>query len=352
MAGPPPPTAKQTSLEESLGAAFARIAPAMERVETTLRDTIHGKAELAGVLGGHLLASGGKRLRPTLVLLAAELCGYTGPRRIELAAALELLHTATLAHDDVVDLADLRRGRPSANAIWGNRRAVLAGDFFYARASSIVIEAGNLEIVESYAKTMGLMAEGELLQLERSFDIDVSEAHYYDVIEGKSAALLSHCCEVGALLGEVTRSERNRICEYGRQLGIAFQLRDDCLDYDAELAELGKQPFADLREGKLTLPLILTLKRCRLAERDHVASLLKSAARLADEHGGTAPYEATETELAPVSELVARHHGVRDTIRRAEQHVARALEAIARFPDGPAKSALVAAAEFAVARDR
>ena len=356
MAGPPPDrSSKETapsSLQQSIGNAFARIAPDLELVESSLRDQLGSKAELVGALGSHVLSSGGKRLRPALVLLAAELCGYTGPRRIELAAALELLHMATLIHDDIVDLAEMRRGRPSANAIWGNRRAVLAGDFFYARASSIIIQDGNLEIVESFARTIALMAEGELLQLERSFDVDVTEAHYYDVIDRKSATLLSNCCEIGGLLGGVTRGEINRICEYGRQLGLAFQLRDDCLDYEAELAELGKQPMADLREGKITLPLILTLKRCRVGEREIVATVLKNAARLADEHGGMAPLEAPDLELGPVAEMVTRYRGLADTIRRAEDHVARALEAIAPFPDGPAKDALRAAAEFSVARDR
>ncbi|MCP4904075.1 MAG: polyprenyl synthetase family protein [bacterium] len=362
MEAPPPNDTKRSpdgpekssaaAVQESIGQVFARIAPQMELVEAALRDTVESKAELIGVLGTHLLSSGGKRLRPALVLLAAELCGYTGPRRIELAAALELLHTATLVHDDIVDLAEIRRGRPSANAIWGNRRAVLAGDFFYARASSIIVEDGNLAIVESYANTIRLMAEGELLQLERSFDVDVTEAHYYDVIERKSATLLSNCCEIGSLLGGVTRNERNRICEYGRQLGLAFQLRDDCLDYDAELDELGKQPFADLREGKITLPLILTLKRCRVGERDHVASVLKGAARVADEHGGMAPFDSPDLAFGPVVELVTSHRGLVDAQRRAEEHIAKALEAIAPFPEGPAKTALRASAEFAIARDR
>ena len=346
-------TTSDSALETSIGSAFARIAPSLELVEATLRDQLESKVELIGTLGSHLLSSGGKRLRPALVLLAAELCGYTGPRRIELAAALELLHTATLLHDDIVDLAEIRRGRPAANAIWGNRRAVLAGDFFYARASSIIVEDGNLEIVESYARTIRLMAEGELLQLERSFDVDVTEAHYYDVIERKSATLLSNCCEIGSLLGGVTRGERNRIREYGRQLGLAFQLRDDCLDYDSDLQELGKEPFADLREGKITLPLVLTLKRCRVGEREQVATVLKSASRLADEHGGMAPSDPSgELDLAPVADMVDRYHGLADTIRRAEEHVAKALEAIAPFPDGAAKSALRAAAEFSVARSR
>ena len=364
MAGPPPSdseqhvastsrTTNESPLEVSIGSTFARMAPDLELVEATLRDQLASKVELIGTLGSHLLSSGGKRLRPMLVLLAAELCGYTGSRRIELAAALELLHTATLLHDDIVDLAEVRRGRPAANAIWGNRRAVLAGDFFYARASSIIVEDGNLEIVESYARTIRLMAEGELLQLERSFDVDVTEAHYYDVIERKSATLLSNCCEIGSLLGGVTRGERNRISEYGRQLGLAFQLRDDCLDYDSELQELGKEPFADLREGKITLPLILTLKRCRVGEREQVSTVLKNASRLADEHGGTAPSDASaELDLEPVAEMVNRYRGLTDTARRAEEHVVKALEAIAPFPDGAAKSALRAAAEFSVARSR
>lgn len=342
----------RSPLETSIGVAFARIAPDLKLVEASLRDQLESKVELIGVLGSHLLSSGGKRLRPALVLLAAELCGYAGPRRIALAAALELLHTATLLHDDIVDLAEMRRGRPTANAIWGNRRAVLAGDFLYARASSIIVEDGDLEIVESYAKTIRLMAEGELLQLERSFDVDVTEAHYYDVIERKSATLLSNCCEIGSLLGGVTRGERNRICEYGRQLGLAFQLRDDCLDYESQLADLGKQPFADLREGKITLPLILALKRCRVGEREMVSGVLKNAARLADEHGGMAPSSIEELDLAPVAEMVTRYRGLADTVRRAEDHVAKALEAIAPFPDGDAKTALRAAAEFSVARDR
>jgi octaprenyl-diphosphate synthase len=369
MAGPPPldrsideehmetavhgsDVSDDSSMKSNIEVAFARIASDLELVEASLRDQLESKVELIGVVGSHLLSSGGKRLRPALVLLAAELCGYTGPRRIALAAALELLHTATLIHDDIVDLAEMRRGRPAANAIWGNRRVVLAGDFLYARASSILVEDGDLEIVESYARTIRLMAEGELLQLERSFDVDVTEAHYFDVIERKSATLLSHCCEIGSLLGGVTRGERNRIREYGRQLGLAFQLRDDCLDYESALEDLGKQPFADLREGKITLPLILALKRCRVGEREHVSSILKSAARLADEHGGTAPLDSVELDLAPVAEMVTRYHGLSDTKQRAEDRVAKALEAIAPFPDGPAKSALRAAAEFSVARDR
>ena len=336
---------------EAFALVFDRISSSLELVERALQEQLSARAELVPLLGDHVLSSGGKRLRPALLLLAAELCGYTGPRRIQIAAAIELLHTATLLHDDVVDTADLRRGRPSANALWGNRRAVLAGDFFYARASAMIVEDGNLEILEIFSRTIRLMAEGELLQLERSFDANVSEAHYYDVIDRKSAALLAAACEAGAILSGVTRAERRSLAVFGRDLGLAFQLKDDALDYDSGAATLGKEPYADLREGKVTLPLLLTLKRCSVSERECIAGLLKSAARLA---GGEAeqvePAEALD--LRPAIDLVDRHHGVSDTLRRADEHVTRALDSIAAFPDGPAKQALLGAAAFTVSRDR
>jgi octaprenyl-diphosphate synthase len=332
--------------------AVDRIHPKLQLVEGAMREQLAAATDLIPDLGRHVLGSGGKRLRPALVLLAAELCGYTGPRCIQVAAAVELLHTATLLHDDVVDLSRLRRGRPSANAVWGNRRAVLAGDFFYARASSMIVEDGDLEILWVFADTIRRMAEGELLQLERSFDPAVTEAHYFSVIEHKSAALLSAACEAGSILGGVTRGERRKLAEFGRELGLAFQLRDDALDYEGAETALGKVPNADIREGKVTLPLLLTLKRCVPAERQLIASLLKSAAQAAQVAASEGDEPGPDLDLGPALELVERHRGVADTIRRAEVHVSRASAAIAPFPDGRAKSALLAAVEFAVGRDR
>lgn len=317
-----------------------------------MRDQLSSDSEIVGLMGQHVLGSGGKRIRPALLLLAAELCGYTGSRRIQVGAAVELLHTATLLHDDVVDFSELRRGRPSANALWGNRRAVLGGDFFYARASAMIVEDGDLDILWIFANTIRSMAEGELLQLERSYDPTVTEAHYFRVIERKSAVLLSAAAEAGAILGGVTRAERRRLADFGRELGLAFQLRDDVLDYEAGEAELGKPPHTDIREGKVTLPLLLTLKRCTTAEREMIAGVLKSAARLAELGAEGAPESADRLDVAPALELVGRYRGVEDTVRRAEEHSARAVAAIAPFPDGQAKADLMAAAEFSVARDR
>jgi len=344
----------RSSPPASLRAALERIADGLELVERSLRDQLTSPQELIGTIGEHVLSSGGKRLRPALLFLAAELCGYTGPRRVQVAAAVELLHTASLLHDDVVDLGEVRRGRASANAIWGNSRAVLVGDFCLARASGMIVEDGDLEILWIFANTIGLMAEGELLQLQRSFDSSVTEAHYYGVIDRKSAALISAASEAGAILGGVTRPERRRLAEFGREMGLAFQLRDDALDYSADERVLGKQPYTDLREGKVTLPLLLTLKRCTSAERDAVEVVLKAASnRLVElQVEGRVTPEAVivPRDLELVMELVERHRGVDDTNRRAEQHVARAAASIAPFPDCLAKEAMLAAADYAVDR--
>jgi len=332
-----------------IAVVFERVAESLEQVEAALREQLASDSELVPAIGEHVFASGGKRLRPALTVLGAELCGYHGPRRIQIAAAIEMIHTATLLHDDVVDLATVRRGRPSAHVVWGNKRAVLAGDFLYARASTMIVDDGSTDVLRIFANTIQAMAEGELLQLERSFDAAIPESHYYDVIERKSAALVSAACECGAVLGNVTRAELRRVAEFGRELGLAFQIRDDALDYEADERNLGKSRYADLREGKVTLPLLLALKRCDAGEQARVAGLLKEVAQEALEHGeASRPVE----DFAAVLELVHRYQGMEGAMRRAEEHIERARLAIAPFTDGPAKQALLAAAAYTVARDR
>ena len=332
----------------AFAAALDRIAEPLALVERAMREQLESESEIIRAVGDHLISSGGKRIRPAVLLLAGELCGYTGPRRVQIAAAVELLHTASLLHDDVVDHSPLRRGRPSAMALWGNRRAVLAGDYFYGRASTMVVEDGDHDILWVFSNTIRSMAEGEILQLQRSFDPNVTEAHYYAAIERKSAVLLSAASEAGAILGGVTRAERRRLADFGRELGLAFQIRDDALDYEAPSEVLGKERWTDLREGKVTLPLLLALKRGSAAEREAIERVLKAAARL-DQEEAEPPGDG---DLAPAIEIVARYRCVADSMRRADEHVARACAAIAPFPDGPAKQALVAAAEFSAGRDR
>ncbi|MFP6565473.1 MAG: polyprenyl synthetase family protein [Myxococcota bacterium] len=345
MSDPPRTSSHKATASSDL---FASVNEPLALVEHAIREQFESRADLVEILGEHVFGAGGKRLRPALLLLCAELCGYKGPRRVHLGAAIEMLHTATLLHDDVVDVSSLRRGRPSANAIWGNRRAVLAGDFFYARASSMVVEDGNPAILASFANTIRAMSEGELLQLEHSFDADVTEADYYRVIERKSASLLSTACEVGAVLGGVTRSEIHGVAEYGRQLGLAFQLRDDALDYEQGEDALGKRRYADLCEGKVTMPLLLTLKRADSAERTRVAQFVKTLVLRSD---GEAPdSEADVVEREAVVALVARCRGVQDTDAKARVHAQRAIHAIEAFPDGEAHRSLCQAARFAVDR--
>jgi octaprenyl-diphosphate synthase len=344
------------ALNDRISGLFERMSDGLDHVNRAMREQLESASDIMPVIGSHVLSSGGKRLRPILVLLSAELCGYSGSRRVQLGAALELIHTATLLHDDVVDLSSLRRGQPSANAVWGNRRAVLAGDFFYGRASSMIVEDGSLAILEIFSNTIRMMAEGELIQLQQSFDTHVSERQYYQVIERKSAVLLSAACEIGANLGAVTRGEVRRVAEFGRELGIAFQVRDDVLDYDASEETLGKPQCADLREGKVTLPLLLTLKRCTNNEREQVAGLLKNASQTAMQNLGLSEEElrasdASAIELAPILELVERHHGVADSMRRAEEHAEKACAAIAAFPESSAKQSMLDLAQYSVYRD-
>ena len=335
------------ALPRGSGRPQSHVEPLLELVDACLRDHLASESALVRAVGEHVFANPGKRLRPALLMLSAELCGYTGPRRVQLAAAHEMIHTATLLHDDVVDLAELRRGQPAAHVVWGNRRAVLVGDFFYARASQMIVEDGELAIVGLFADMIRLMSEGELLQLERSFDPDASEAHYYAVIERKSAALLSAVCEIGAILGGVTPAERKRLAEFGRELGLAFQMRDDALDYAASAEELGKPPLTDLREGKITMPLLLALKRATHAEYEATVAVLKNAAARSAE-GASETLDDDEVEL--VRSLVERMRGVEDTNRRALSHTDRAQGGLAAFPDSPARRALLAAADFSVSR--
>jgi len=345
------PSTASASNARVFSKVLERNAASLELVERAMREQFSSDAPLVGSLGDHLLESGGKRMRPALVMLSAQLCGYTGPRSVQVGAAIELLHTATLLHDDVVDFSELRRGRPSANALWGNRRAILAGDFLYSRACTMIVEDGDPDILLIFANAIRSMAEGEIFQLERSYDPTVTEAHYFRVIERKSAMLLSTSTEAGAILGGVTRAERRHLSDFGREVGLAFQLRDDALDYEAGEEALGKIPNMDIREGKVTLPLLLALKRCTSTERESVAVLIKNASRMADP--GAATLGASPAiDLAPVLDLIARYRGVEDTVRRAQEHAERAIASIAPFPDSEAKEDLTAAAHFAVTRDR
>jgi octaprenyl-diphosphate synthase len=315
----------------------------LQRVERLLTESMRSVARQIPEIADHTFASGGKRLRPLLVLLSARLCGYVGPRAIHIGVAVEYFHSASLLHDDVVDGADVRRGRPSVNAGFGERLAILVGDFMYARACQMLVEDGSFEILALYADALQQMTEGEVLQLSQSFDPEVSESVYTEVIGRKTASLLAAATASGAILGGVTRAERRAVYEYGWELGLAFQLVDDALDYMGADDALGKLPLRDLSEGKVTLPLVTTLKRCSMAERDSIFAALKSLAQ-----DRTQP---DPVELARVSQSVARYQGVDFTLERARWRAAEARARIEPFADCPAKEALLELTEFVVQRN-
>ena len=316
------------------------------QVERVLREGVRSVAPLIPEMGEHTFAGGGKRIRPALVLLSARLCGYRGPRAIQVAAAAEHLHSATLIHDDVVDGAGIRRGRPTVGARFGSRLAILAGDFLYAVSSQMFVDDGNADILSIFANSIRSMAEGEVLQLSRSFDPEVSESVYLDVIGRKTATLIAACAEAGAILGGVTRSERRALRDYGWELGLAFQLVDDALDYVSTGQELGKAPLADAAEGKVTLPLIVALKRCSVAERETVVSALKGFSQL----DASLDDPARQRDLAHIAECVSRNHGAELALERARACTRAARAKVEPFLDCDARRDLIALADFVVQR--
>jgi len=303
-------------------------------------------APLISEIGDYTFSGGGKRVRPVLVLLSARLCGYRGPRAIQVATAAEYLHTATLTHDDVVDGADTRRGRPSVNAKFGTRMAILVGDFLLAQSSQLLVEDGNHDILAIYADSIRKMAEGEVLQLVKSFDPEIPESLYMDVIGRKTATSIAAAAEAGAILGGVTLSERRSVREYGWQLGLAFQLVDDAIDYLSSGEQLGKARFTDLREGKVTLPLLITLKQCTVAEHDEIAAAIKALAMAS----ARADSEPDDSLLERVLEFVGGYRGAERTLERAQDCVDAATRSIEPFVDCEAKSALAELAQFVATR--
>ena len=321
----------------SLDALGSLVAEDMKRVNEIVIARMQSKVPLIPELAGHIIAAGGKRLRPMLTLATARLCGHEGDRHLGLAASVEFIHTATLLHDDVVDESMLRRGRDTANAIWGNQPSVLVGDFLFTRAFQLMVEDGSLEVLDILSTASALIAEGEVAQLITSNDTSTTEQAYLDVIRGKTAQLFAAAARVGAVVADRPRAEADALESYGMNLGIAFQLVDDALDYAARQAELGKTVGDDFREGKITLPVILAFMRGSEDERCFWRRALEGD-------------EQTETDLAEAIRLMERHGTIADTLARARHYGAIARDALGLFPDHPIKRALAEAIDFAIER--
>ncbi|WP_459868934.1 octaprenyl diphosphate synthase [Endothiovibrio diazotrophicus] len=316
-------------------AVRALIAEDMASTDALIRRRLHSEVVLINQVGEYIVGSGGKRLRPVLVLLAAHAFGYAGEQHFNLAAVVEFIHTATLLHDDVVDESELRRGRETANNLWDNATAVLVGDFLYSRAFEMMVESGSMRVMEILSRATNVIAEGEVLQLLNCNDPDTTEARYLEVIHCKTAKLFEAAAQLGAVLGGVAPELERAMAEYGMYLGTAFQLVDDVLDYSADAEAMGKNVGDDLAEGKPTLPLIHAMREGSEAQRVLI--------RGAIENGGLEVIE-------PVMEAIRSTGAIDYTARLAREEAQRAIEALAGLPDGRYREALVALAEFAVSR--
>jgi octaprenyl-diphosphate synthase len=306
-----------------------------EAVDKVVKQRLHSKVALVDQVATYIIYAGGKRLRPLLVLLAARACGHSGERHIDAAAIIEFIHTATLLHDDVVDESSLRRGRDTANEVFGNATSVLVGDFLYSRAFQMMVTLDRMRIMQILADATNAIAEGEVLQLMNARDPNTSEARYIDVIRRKTARLFEAGAQIAAVLSDAPPAIEESLALYGRHIGTAFQLVDDALDYQADEASLGKHLGADLAEGKPTLPLIYAMQ--------HGSEAQRSMIRHAIEHGGL-------DQLQEITRAVASLGGLAYTARLAQSEADQALAALAPLPESAFKDGLSELAKFAVAR--
>ena len=307
------------------------------RVNETILSRTGSDVAMIPEVANHLIASGGKRLRPILTLATAALCGYSGSGHVKLAAAVEFMHTATLLHDDVVDDSDMRRGKAAARVLWGNEASVLVGDFLLGQAFKMMVEVGSMACLDVLSTAAVVIAEGEVMQLSAAKDTETTEDAYLAVIRAKTAALFAAACEVGPILAGRGKAEIAACRAYGANLGVAFQLIDDALDYGGTAAKLGKNVGDDFREGKITLPIVLSFRRGSQTEREFWKRTLEKG-------------EIGAGDLEFALTTMKRHRALEDTIERARHYGAMAVDALELFPASAWKHALRDAVEFAVSR--
>jgi len=325
------------STAPSLEPLMALVADDMHGVNAVILDRMQSKVALIPELAGHLIAGGGKRMRPMLTLGSAALLGYSGTRHQNLAAAVEFIHTATLLHDDVVDGSGLRRGRRTANLIWGNPATVLVGDFLFSRAFELMVEDGSLRVLKILSHASAVIAEGEVEQLTTQRRIETDEDQYLTIISAKTAALFAAACRIAPVVAEAGESAEIALEMYGRYLGIAFQLVDDVLDYGSKQDVMGKGVGDDFRDGKVTLPVILAYARGTDEERSFWRAAI-TGERISD------------ADLEHAIALLRRTDALAETVERARHYGRRAIDALAQFPSGKARTALSEAVEFAISR--
>jgi octaprenyl-diphosphate synthase len=315
----------------------ALVSSDVTRVNQLILDRMQSSVPLIPQLAGHIISAGGKRLRPMLTLATAKLCGYKGDSHVALATCVEFIHTATLLHDDVVDQSMLRRGQDSANSLWGDQASILVGDFLFSRAFQLMVENGSLDVLSILSEASAVIAEGEVLQLMTTNDTETSEEAYLDVVRAKTAKLFAAATEIGAVVAGRPKAERQALKSYGMNLGIAFQLIDDVLDYSASERELGKTVGDDFREGKINLPVVLAWRRGDEKDRLFWCRTMEEL----DQKDGD-----FEAAIAKMEHCGALH----DSVERARHYGAIARDACGIFPDSEIKLALVDAIDFCIER--
>jgi len=311
------------------------IASDMDSVDKLIIRSLQSDVVLINQIGAYIVHSGGKRLRPMIVLMAAQACGYTGVKHIDLAAIIEFIHTATLLHDDVVDGSELRRNRETANAVWGNEASVLVGDFLYSRSFEMMVGVGEMRVMDILSHATNRIAEGEVLQLLNVHNPETSEAEYMEVIKRKTATLFEAGARLGAVITDAAEAQEQALAEYGLHLGIAFQLVDDALDYDASKSDIGKNIGDDLAEGKPTLPLIQAMKEADDATRQRLTGII--------EKGGL-------EEIDFVMQAIGASNAIAYTQQLARAEAELAKQTLSALPDSPYRKALADLADFSVAR--
>lgn len=329
--------ARDATSENAVVQLQSLVAEELTRVNDVIIDRMESPVEMIPNLAGHLINSGGKRIRPMLTLAAAKMCGYKGEAQLKLAAAVEFIHTATLLHDDVIDESDLRRGSPTANTIWGNQASVLVGDFLFSRSFKLMIEADNVRVLDILSNASAIIAEGEVMQLVTANDTSTTEDNYLKVISAKTAALFEAAAQVGAVIAGAPSGEENALHSYGRNLGIAFQIVDDALDYSGAQAKLGKTIGDDFREGKVTLPILLAFRRGNDDERAFWNRTIVDG-------------EQDEGDLQRAISLLEKHDALKDTIERARHYGSIAKDALAIFPQSEYTDALNGIVDFCINR--
>ncbi len=340
---------------------FSAYSEELKKVDYHLGDIFSSNVFLIPLIGSHILTGGGKRMRPLFLLLSAELCGYRGHERAQLGSIIEAIHTASLLHDDVIDGAETRRGKPSAHTIWGNQMVVLVGDFLYSNALRCAVNQKNQKIMEALSDASTRMTEGEILQLHKTGDPEITKEEYFQIISAKTGVLISAACRIGAILANAPEEKENALARFGLKTGIAFQLADDILDYMARPDDLGKKLGKDLEEGKITMPLIHLLKVADRKEKEEIKSIIAECVSEKTEYNARELQRQqldastgclADSNLKRVQELLLKYNALEEALNAARELVNEARSELSIFPDSIEKEAILSMSEFAMQREK